>query len=249
MARPLLMHKKHGERYAHPPGIESRIDVAVAQDLPTLRQRVLSNDRSSPEFLPSECLVHLIRNARHKNDQATLDALLPILLTRCEANLEAKIPDSLYSNAADLREEILSEFALLFAADGTGNNPHELDYFECKFNDAFRSLRSDMLRSERRRLKRIKPIPTFPNGEEGEVLERLSKEFHTAATHDHGLIHEELLKAINALPADQRDAVVLRYCMGMTEATAAAHCKVTGRMIRYRLQRAAKNLSQLQEDI
>jgi hypothetical protein len=57
---------------------------------------------------------------------------------RCEAILFKRIHDKSRPNAAAIREEILGEFGVLFAEDGSGQNPDELDFYECRFNRAFR---------------------------------------------------------------------------------------------------------------
>ena len=60
---------------------------------------------------------------------------------------------------------------------------------------------------------------------------------------------QDLLKEINNLPPDEREAVILCHVMGFKvesedpeETTAATLCDVTGRTIRNRLSRAAKML-------
>ena len=70
MARPLTKHDQHGTLYSRPPLIEGLIDVALSQDLATLRTRAALRDQKAPEFLPSECLVHLVRDGRRRDSPA-----------------------------------------------------------------------------------------------------------------------------------------------------------------------------------
>ena len=135
MARP-LEKTTNGKLYTRPPEIEAATDAVLAQDLATQRRRALIRDRRHPEYLPSECLVHLIREARRRGDDAARDALLPLLLARCEANVNAKV-DGQIAGAVQLREDILGDFAELFAIDGAPDDHHELDFFEVRFNKAF----------------------------------------------------------------------------------------------------------------
>src|SRR5260370_1339738 len=51
---------------------------------------------------------------------------------RCEANLNAKV-DGQIAGAVQLREDILGDFAELFAVDGSPEDHHELDFFEVQF--------------------------------------------------------------------------------------------------------------------
>jgi hypothetical protein len=139
MIRPLTKKDQSGNLYTRPSEIQTAIDAAIQQDIATLRQRAVVSKRDSPDFIATECLVHIIREARRRHDEHSMSVLLPSLLARCEATLKNKILDSDMPNASEIREEILGEFSLLFVEDGSGCNPDELDFFECRFNLAFRS--------------------------------------------------------------------------------------------------------------
>src|SRR4051794_21043484 len=68
MARPLLKTKEHdGTLYKRLPEIEAAIDAALTQDLETLCRRAKIRDKRATDYLPSECLVHLIRDAHRHN--------------------------------------------------------------------------------------------------------------------------------------------------------------------------------------
>jgi DNA-directed RNA polymerase specialized sigma24 family protein len=78
---------------------------------------------------------------------------------------------------------------------------------------------------------------------------------HSPATPEHGLFLNQLADAIQTLPPDEREAVILCHIMGYAEEaddpatrTAATICGVTGRTIRNRLTRAAAKLSRFKED-
>ena len=106
--------------------------------------------RSDPPFTrrgisATECLVHLIRHARRADDSRAYNALLPLLLARCEAILNNKI-DSEMPGAVELREDILGDLAELFAIDGTEDDDHKLDFFEIRFNMAFSTFRITRVR-------------------------------------------------------------------------------------------------------
>jgi hypothetical protein len=86
MARPLLKKNEKGV-LTRPPGIEAKTDIALAQDWATLSRRARETNPLSPDFLPSECLVHLIRHAIRRSEDRTARVLMPQLLKRAEANL------------------------------------------------------------------------------------------------------------------------------------------------------------------
>src|SRR5688500_18980108 len=111
MARPLRKTTRQGQTYKHPPSVVSNIDVAIGQNLFTLKNRLQGTDRESPDYLTSECLVHLIRDAQRREDHEASGVLVPVLLSRCEAILKSKIDRARYRNAEKLREDILGEFA------------------------------------------------------------------------------------------------------------------------------------------
>lgn len=253
MAKPLTkISRKTGKLYARPPSIERHIDEALEQDAETISKRLFVIDRRSPEYLTSECLVHLFRDALRRGDDAMRDTLARVLLQRCEAILEHKLPDSRFANAAYLRDEVLGTFAELLASDGCGDNPDELDYFECKFNSAFCCLRIDLLRSEGKQQKRFRqfrqPLSTSKEREDGDEVEEGPC---CRATQGDGLEREDVL---NALPPEVRKAVLLRE-MGYDEEsenpdkrTIATICGVTGRTIRNRLRQARDILERLQRE-
>jgi hypothetical protein len=260
MIRPLTKKDQSGNLYTRPSEIQTAIDAAIQQDIVTLRQRAVVSKRDSPEFIPTECLVHIIREARRRHDEHSIGVLLPSLLARCEAILKNKILDSDMPNASEIREEILGEFSLLFAEDGSGSNPDELDFFECRFNLAFRSFWIDSMRRETARAEQLVELPseneTPDSSSDDERLSRVSDAFQKAATQLPDISLEELLNAIRSLPADERKAVVLCCVFGykeesdnLAETTAATLCEVSGRTIRNRLSRAAKKLSKFKEEV
>jgi hypothetical protein len=258
MARPLTKHDQHGTLYSRPPLIEGVIDVALSQDLATLRTRAALRDQKAPEFLPSECLVHLVREGRRHDNDELVNQLLPLLLDRCSASLLRRLPDGAVPNAHYIRDEVLGQFAELFATDGTGKSPDALDYYEIRFNSAFRTLRLDVQRSERARTRRVMELPALDDAEptaDDEMFTRLSEGFRTSGTPEDRPLLRDVIRAIDDLPPDERQAVVLCRVMGLevesddpAKTTAASLAGVTGRTIRNRLARAATALSRFKED-
>src|ERR1700674_5587725 len=150
MARALTKKDQNGHLYVRPETIERAISEAFQQDLSTLCDRAWVSKDSAPNFLPLECLVHLVREAWRRRDENVMSALLTPLLSRCEAILKAAIPNSRRGNAEEILQNILSDFSELFALDGSGDNPDELDFYECRFYRAFRSFYVDRIRSDNR---------------------------------------------------------------------------------------------------
>ena len=259
MVQPLTKRRSNGELYTRRPSVEAQIDAALKLDLATLRRRLEIVDRQATNYLGSECLVHLIREAMRTGNQDRISPSLPVLLDRCEANLRKKIPEGVFFDAARVRDEILSQFSELLAEDGTGTNPNELDFFEVSFNQAFRAFRIDLIQKEKNRLEHSPPLPRLRADDKEEsdadLLARLSQAARTPATQESHVFFSELWEAIYALPPEERRAVVLCCVMGYREesqdpeiVTAATLCKCSGRTIRNRLARAAVKLTKFKEN-
>jgi hypothetical protein len=260
MAQSLTKTGKEGALYARPQAVETEIDTALQADLAAIRRRLAVTNPESADYLRSECLVHLIRSSLRSGDQFKANAALATLLVRCEANLLVKIPDGRLPNAALIREEVLSKFGELFATDGTDENPNDLDFFECRFNRAFKAFRIDLIRCELTALGQIATPPDHsetgtPEAYEEDAFAKVSDAFRTPAEQQSTYFLEELWQAINTLPSDERKAVILCHVLGFKvesenqdEVTAATLCNCKGRTIRYRLSRAAAKLSQFTED-
>jgi len=116
--------------------IERAIDATLALDRITLEQRAAVTDRKSAEYIPSECLVYLIRKFHREANEAARNRFLVLLFQRCAATLVRTLPDNRVPNAAFVRGEVVGRLGEMFAEDGTGDNPDELDFFEVRFNRA-----------------------------------------------------------------------------------------------------------------
>jgi hypothetical protein len=240
--------------------VEAQIDAALTLTPQLLRSQLAIGDPRDADYLRSETLVHLVRHGRRSGDQGLVSLALPVLLARCEANLIVKVRDDQLPEAATVREDILGEFSELFASDGTGKNPDELDFYECKFNRAFRFFRIDVVRRETGRLKHVAQMPEPDDDGEhepyDEVFARVAEAFRSPALQDGDVFRSELQNAILELPPDERDAVILVHALGYQEEsddpgeeTAAKRCQCTGRTIRNRLTRAATKLARFKEDL
>lgn len=259
MVRPLVKKDRNGVAYARSHAIEAALDLAIQQDPACLSQRAWEADESAPGFLPLECLVHLIRDAWRRGDETTMNLLMTPLLARCERILKAKKSDETRVDAASIREDILSDFSLLFVEDGSEDHADELDYFECRFNHAFQCFRITRLLRETKRLQPLEPLTALdeaPRGSEEKAIRRLPDAPISPASQIDDIFRNQRLQAIHNLPPDERKAVILCGVFGYREesddptvVTAATLCGVTGRTIRNRLRRAAARLSHFKEGV
>jgi hypothetical protein len=253
MARPLTKTAHQGNLYTRSPSVEAAIDGAIGRDLETLSRHAAIADRLSPEFLPLECLVHLIRDALRRGDEDMTNALLQRLLGRCDAILRKKIPADIAGDWDEVRAEILGDLAVLFVEDAT-DGKHKLDFFECRFNLAFRTFRIPYLKEEIARSRgRVYALPD--SGEQRDLgddrfLSELAAKFRDQDPPVDLALRQSISNAMDTLPFDQCKAVMLVYYQGLpiesedpSVTTAATVCGVTGRAIRYRLSKALETLS------
>ncbi len=248
MAEPLTKRSKEGVLYVRPPEVESNINGALNQDTVHLIRRAQETDRGSPDYLRSECLVHLIRAAIRGGDDSRYNALLPILLSRCETILKWKIGVQV-PNAEYVREEVLSEFSILFADEAQDEPPDELDYYEVKFNHAFQVLRCLVLRRER---KRTEGAQVLSDGSEAEDRREQPANLPSCrATQEDGFHRAELL---DRLPHALQQVLVLTE-MGYvaestdpTKETVATRCGVSGRTVRSRLDQARQLIEKMLQE-
>jgi hypothetical protein len=87
MVRPLTKCNRQGVPYKRLPAIEASVAQALLDPLTTLVSRSASTDRGDPQYLDTEVLVHLIRNALSTSDSAASTALVGCLGIRCMRSL------------------------------------------------------------------------------------------------------------------------------------------------------------------
>lgn len=225
MIKPLTKKNKKGDVYTRPKTVEENIESAIGLDIESIRARLKEEKSDSENYLKSECLVYLFRESRIRHDNAMINLLATALLARCDLILKAKLPQF----SEQLREDILAEFAEILA-DGTNNN---LDYYEVRFNRAFRTHRLEKTRTEINQNKRFVPT-AFGTTMSDDQEEAHSDEPLIQPTESDNLIKQELL---DQLPTQIQKAVVLRS-MGYpiesndpTENTVAKLCGVSARTI------------------
>ena len=250
MVRPLTRRTGNGDRYTRPPNIEAAIDVALALDWPALQERAFIRDRRATDYLPSECLVHLIRQAHRERHDTIRDQLLAILLRALRGH-----PRRHAAGQPRAERRVCQRRGPRPAGRTLRRGWHRRP-----------SGRARLLRGALQcRLRRLAHRPCASGGEGAPPVLACPRRRGDGppagggaahpATPEHGLFLNQLADAIQTLPPDEREAVILCHIMGYAEEaddpakrTAATICGVTGRTIRNRLTRAAAKLSRFKED-
>lgn len=258
MVRPLTRCKKNGVFYKRPAAIEQSIAQALSATPATLPARVAISDPRQTEYLAPEVLVHLIRHALRSNNDSLASALLARLGARCARLLKRRVPDTNAYDAHDIREEVLSQLYELFADDVAHPDKAPLDFYEVRFNMAFATLRAGIIREALRQQKRSVPVSVPVGTDEetdddgGELLD--PKDPSESADVVLTVEKEQLSRLIQALPPDEREAIVWKYYFDLktesndpTEATVAKRCGVSGSEVRSRLRAAHARLGMWME--
>lgn len=254
MATPLTKRKKTGELYLRPPAVERAVDEALHLPVASAIKRSMVQDRNSPDYLQSECLVHLIRESRRRDDHTTMDRLIASLFHRCHRILAKRISSSL-PNAEDIRIAVLDRLGEYFALDGQKGDKGHLDFFECRFHRALKSLTLSKIRDAENSTSVVAPLTALGDTEKASDETRFADMSEDGSTKANQLCVAMVNEALAAMTKEDRDAFLLVHRMGYKiesndprEETAATRARVCGRTIRTRLKRAEQVFKKHMED-
>jgi hypothetical protein len=142
MVTPLTkIRKSDGRVYERPVEIECALEHLDLLPRTEILGRLAIRDRTSPDYLPSECLVYLIRNTRTDNNAAYFDVLYGELLRRIVRALPkveeraADGRDGVSVSREQIRDEVRGRFENWLVED-RANLSDALDIFECRFDFA-----------------------------------------------------------------------------------------------------------------
>lgn len=164
MPRPLRKTKRDGTPYQRRPEIEASLDGLLSQPRASIVDRCSVSDPTNSEYLPSECLLHLVREAKSDNSDDHFEALYRELRRRVLARLprpevgwtsEGKTLES--QAKVDAGEAVMYWFEELLMLDRQGYE-ERLDYLEVNFDHAVAAARSTAKRGARRRENRAVPM-------------------------------------------------------------------------------------------
>jgi DNA-directed RNA polymerase specialized sigma24 family protein len=257
MVRPLTKCDKQGSRYKRLPAIEASIGQALIDPLTTLVSRSAITDRDDPQYLDTEVLVHLIRNALNAKDAAASTALVGCLGTRCMRILRHRVRPNRLFNAADVHEETISRLYEQLADDQGNPSLGTLDFYEIRFNQAFAALRTTVIREElSRHAPGGNPLEPLPDRESDAELDSTEWDALNRAESDPERSAEsaELWRMVQSLPLHERRAIMGKYLFDYKvestnpeELTVATLCEVSGSEIRSRLRSAVARLKWMKE--
>lgn len=215
---PLRKSKSDGTPYARP----ATVEAALHRVLGLPRQEILTacavTDRRRDDYVPTECILHLLRGAGRDNDQAYLGRLFRLFMDRVarafpvpERHLPGSDTKGLSSGELALREFAVDRLTEMLCLDRQGYDDR-LDIYEATFDAALKTLRSTARRSVGRQRNRLEPLSDDPEAAEpsSDVEDALLR--HVPGTEERierRDYRRKLLAAIQLLPHEDRRLLML----------------------------------------
>lgn len=209
-----LTRTRHdGSRYTRRPEIEAALSRLLDQPRDDVLAALAVRDARSDKYIPSECIVHLVRQARHDNASQYFERLYRELMRRLAAALPRvsgeRAAEIENIHAANARDRVRDVFIAKLVEDHR-NPGADLDYFEVVFADAVASLRASALRKSGREAARSEPIEFDRETNEPSIaVERAagSLDVKEALLSEDPIYRSRVMAAIDALPEKERRVI------------------------------------------
>ena len=218
MIAPLRMQDPAGKLYRRPPEIEESLAALSQLTAADAVHRSRIEDTDDPDYVPSECLLHFVRQASFANDQNAFRELFMILNKRVHRavpvfarRVTGLDKPAVKASDLEIQELVVSAFHKMLCADRVAYN-ERLDYFEIRFNSAIVRLRATARRTVQRVESRQEPMAYKgeTNITSGEIELQLAKLKTPAAVENVDFLYRSKLQAaISSLPADERRVIEL----------------------------------------
>ncbi|MGD0207520.1 MAG: DNA-binding response regulator [Verrucomicrobiota bacterium] len=206
---PLRNRGLDGKLYTRPPGIEAKLVEISTLTRDEISTRCAIEDSESPEHLPSECLVYLIREYRSKPLDDCAEAIFKTLMERVLRGLpqgESSEGEKEWLTDANVRDEARYRFVEMLAKDRV-EYLEALDIYEVRFQMALKALR---VSAQRKIYRQDNPLETIEgNPQTGEIAEKVERAAGMFDPLDLNLLDDpnyrlRLDKAIDGLPPFQK---------------------------------------------
>lgn len=164
----LRKRKPDGAIYTRPPEIEAKLIQLMQLSRDEIISRCAIRDARDARYVPSECLMHLVRQCRHDNSDTYFERLYRFLSARvllALPNAENSRTNQLDLTRAKVREGAFDRFVALLTRD-RNTYDDRLDYYEVRFDGAIANLRKDAKKPAFRDANRRQSIETSPNSGE-----------------------------------------------------------------------------------
>jgi hypothetical protein len=176
---PLRKRRKNGDVYKRLPEIEAEMVEIRALTREEISSRCAIQDPESAGYLPSECLLHLVREHRSRPFDECSQMLFKALMERVLRGLpKAESGDGMSERLADsnVRDGARHRFLAMLMKDRQ-EYVEGLDFYEVCFEKTLKTLRLDALRKANRKDNPLKSIDDPETGEIAEHVERAAGSF------------------------------------------------------------------------
>lgn len=213
VAEQLRKLSNDGVPLVRPPEIEQAINAVLEMSREELLVKAQITDWRHAEYIPSECLLYLLRQSKFDNSEKNFRALFTLLRGRVIRALPRVVGragghDTEDGTALNAVEEVLFRFQEMLCLDRRGYD-ERLDFFEVRFERAIACLRMTAKRRALRQQVRCSPLnedseSLSPSAEVEEAMTRL---FPANDKNLEPRFRKALEEAIGALPVDQRRVI------------------------------------------
>jgi hypothetical protein len=250
-AVPPLTSKSSGAVYARLPAVEAQIREVLSLPGEDVLRRAAIRDAKNPDYIASECLIHLVRRKLRDPHSRRDGRLLKVLLDRAAKDIT---PRGFEMAALDeIRQATLSELCERLLSDS-----ESINFFEARYALALKTLAIDAARQYRKRTDAVGAIDGLKDSQESddEMPEFRSEEGQYIVGREVSQENTVFLhQLLDRLSPKERKAVQLVHWLGMKEAsndpnehTAASIMKVSDRTVRNLLRSAQKKAYELTKE-
>ena len=211
----LTKRRSDGTLYTRRKEVEEALQRLTIQSREDIVTALKIRDVSSPLYITSEAIVHLIRDTRNDNDESYFNELFRELMRRLSAALPRVTGESADRSenvhAADARDRVKDTFVRKLIED-RAEPGSALDYFEVMFAGAIAALRTTSMHKARRHAARTETIEADQETNEPSLaVERAvgSLNLKEELLSDDPIYRSRVADAIRSLPDKLRRVVEL----------------------------------------
>jgi hypothetical protein len=252
MAVPLRKHSTTGERYSRRQPIEEKIDEILRLSRDERARRAAITSKAHPDYIPSECLLHLVRETKSDNSDGFFEKLFKILIARVEraagttgGRHRVNEREAETSTSTKVREAVVFRFVELLTLDRQ-HYEDRVDYAEVNFNSYIASLRATAKEKALADENRHSALTYTDEAEPSPEVEKAAGSYDIIEPEklDDKAYRLRLLRAIVKLPEDERLVIAMllkQYPIESEDPNVTTICKVIGcveKTVRNRRDRA-----------
>lgn len=211
---PLRKRDKAERLYIRPREITAKLEELILLPRHEIATRCEVLELADPKYVPSECLVYLVREHRSRPTDECSEVLYKTLLERFLKGIVkpgSELAGTEHLVESNIRDEAVSKFLELLGNDRNVEYQTRLDFFEVRFNKCVAGIRNDAKRKLYPRANLHQPMEFEGDGEASVEFERAARGYSPFGPEeledpDYGA---KLDQAIDELPPIQKAIIVM----------------------------------------